>query len=94
MTSQSVNWYKGPMGNGIHQGETLQVKIEGAQYLSGGIYKDNLPVLAFFEMGETAKIALIKGRTWLGRPKGLSKGTYMLKTRTATNGWDDEFEIY
>ncbi len=95
MTSPySVNWIKGNQGNGINSGETVIVKVDGADYLSGGIYKDNLPVLAFFEMKDTAEIALIKGKTFFGRPKPLTKGTYTLKTRTATNGWDDEFQIY
>ena len=89
-----VNWISGESGNGISSGRTLVVKIDGAPYLSGGIYKDNLPVLAFFEMSNTASIPLVKGRTFFRKPKPLPKGKYTLKTRTATNGWDDEFQIY
>ena len=89
----SVNWLKTPDGNGISSGETVIVKVKGADYLSGGIYKDNLPVLAFFEMGNSASIPLVKGRTFLRRPKPLPRGKYVLKTRTAANGWDDEFQI-
>ena len=91
--SYSVNWEKTPAGNGIKSGETLVIVVKGADYLSGGIYKDNLPVLAFFEMGNSASIRLVKGRTFLRRPKPLPRGKYVLKTRTAANGWDDEFQI-
>ena len=52
-----------------------------------------MPVLAFFEMGHTVSIKLVKGKTILGRTKSLPKGTYTLKIRTASNGWDDEFYI-
>jgi len=92
-SSYSVNWYKGKSGNAIKSGDTLKLKVKGAEYISGGIYKNNLPILAFFEMKNTVSIRLVKGRTLLGRAKSLPKGTYVLKTRTAANGWDDSFEI-
>jgi len=94
MTSPySVNWYKGNSGNAIKGGDILKLKVKGVDYISGGIYQKNIPVLAFFEMKDTVSIRLVKGRTLLGRAKSLPKGTYVLKTRTAGNGWDDEFEI-
>ena len=89
-----VNWITGASGNGIKSGSTLTIKIDGVQYLSGGIYKDNFPVLAFFEMGSTVSIPLVKGRTFFRRPKPLPKGEYVLKVRAATQGWDDPFQIY
>ena len=88
-----VNWIKTSSGNGINSGDTLQVNIDGVDYISGAVYKDKFPVLVFFEMGAKVSLRLVKGRTWFGKAKPLPKGTYVLKCRTASNGWDDEFEI-
>lgn len=93
MSPYSVNWHKGKIGNAIKRGNTLKVTIRGTEYISGGIYRGKSLLLPFFEMSEKVSIRLVKGRTILGRAKSLSKGTYVLKIRTATNGWDDEFEI-
>jgi len=88
-----VNWERTPQGNGIKSGDTLTINVPGTDYISGGIFQNNFPVLAFFEMGENVSLRLVKGKTWFGTAKPLPRGTYVLKTRTATNGWDDKFEV-
>ena len=97
-TPYSVNWYAGQNGNGLIRGSTLNLKVEKAQHISGGVYRDNLPVLIFFEMGENVSLKLVKGRYPWGQAKPLPRGTYVLKTRAYVSGngkgWDDEFEIY
>ena len=95
-----VNWIKTPLGNGIRSGDILTVEVEGASHISGGVYKDNLPIQAGFAFGpdpmtfKLAKRAIVDGE-W--RTVGLALGKYTLKTRAYVDGrgqgWDDEFEI-
>ena len=91
--SYKVNWRKTPEGNGLWIGDDLEISIDGVEYISGGVFQNNMPVLAFFEMGDKVSLRMVKGRTWLGKAKPLPRGTYVLKCRTATQGYDDEFVI-
>lgn len=95
-----VNWIQTPQGNGIQSGTVLKVDVEGASHISGGIYKDDLPMQAGFSFDpdpltfKLAKRAIVDGE-W--RTVGLALGTYVLKTRAFVDGkgqgWDDEFQI-
>ena len=95
-----ANWVKTPQGNGVKSGTILEVDIQGASHISGGIYKDDLPIQAGFAFGpdplkfKLAKRARVDGK-W--RTVGLSLGSYVLKVRAFVDGrgqgWDDEFLI-
>lgn len=95
-----ANWTKMSEGNGITSGSTLTVSVDNASHISGGIYKDNLPVQIGFAFGpdpltfKLSKRARVDGE-W--RTVGLALGKYVLKIRAYVNnrgqGWDDEFEI-
>ena len=104
MAKYKVNWEDSDHGNSIKSGEDLEIEVLGAQFISGGVYKDNLPIFAIFEMGDKAKISIkIRDKkeedgTWFSR--GLLEGQYTLKIRThiptSTNyidGWDDDFYV-
>jgi len=86
-----VNWIKTPQGNGIEEGSTLTITADGADHISGGIYKKGFPVLAIFGKGSKASIKV--------KRLGISlKGPAVLKVRAYDkyyrgSGIDDAFEI-
>ena len=96
-----ANWTQTRQGNGIQSGSVLEVDIQDASHISGGIYKDDLPIQAGFAFGpeplkfKLAKRARVDGE-W--RTVGLALGSYVLKVRAFVNGkgqgWDDEFLIF
>lgn len=85
--------------NGIKSG-TVLVDVHGADHISGGIYKDDLPIQAGFAFGpdllkfKLAKRAMVEGK-W--RTVRLALGRYVLKVRAFVDGrgqgCDDEFLI-
>lgn len=89
--SYSVNWKTTPAGNGIEQGKTIVVTVKGAQHVSGGVFLNNLPIIAGFGMGNTMKIKLAT------RQYDLSGMVLVLKTRAYKNGqikgYDDAFIV-
>ena len=90
----TVNWIKTDKGNGIIAGNTIEVSVDEAGHISGGIYQNNFPVTINQVMGD--KISFKTKRGYFGRK--LPKGTYMLKIRGNFPdyrgfGYDDEFEI-
>jgi len=104
MPIYNTNFIQKDDGNSINSGTTLEVKIDGADHVSGGIYKDGLPIMADFGYKEDdgnaylrfklQKRAIVDGE-W--RSVGLALGTYTLKTRAWISnrgqGWDDEFKM-
>ena len=105
MPVYNTNFSQGTTGNFIASGEILVVTVEGADHVSGGIYKDNLPIQIDFgfkdsETGNAtlefklAKRAIVDG---IWRTVGLAPGDYTLKTRAYIagrgQGWTDKFEI-
>ena len=96
MAVYDTNFVKTKEGNGIKSGETLKITIDGATHVSGGIYKDNLPIQAGFEFNDTIEFKLAKRVYHEGQWKtaGYATGKYTLKIRTPGQGWDDEFLIF
>ena len=89
--SYSVNWESTPAGNAIEEGNTIIVKVPGAEFVSGGVYMNNLPIIAGFGSGDTMKIKLAT------RQHSLEGMTLVLKTRAykgmQIQGWDDAFLV-
>ena len=99
----STNFFKTDDGNAIKSLDTLKVTVDDADHISGGIYKDGLPIQADFGYGEDgkatlefklAKRAIVDG---IWRTVGLAPGEYTLKVRAYVDqrgqGWDDKFLI-
>lgn len=97
--SYDVNFVKSEFGNAILGGKELIVRVKGAEFISGGIYKDNLPVQVDFEMGKSIQFKLAKRKRGIfgWRTVPLKKGRYTLKIRAYVSGrgqgWDDEFYV-
>lgn len=89
--SYSVNWTKTPAGNAIKEHETITVKVSNAEFVSGGVYMNNLPIIAGFGMGDTMKIKLSR------KDMNLEGFSLVLKTRAwvdnRSQGWDDQFLV-
>lgn len=96
MAVYNTNFVKTKEGNGIKSGASLKITIDGASHVSGGIYKDDLPIQGGFEFGDTIEFKLAKRVFHEGvwRTAGYAEGTYTLKIRIPGNGWDDEFLIF
>jgi hypothetical protein len=74
-----TNFVKTPIGNGIKEKQTLHIDIAKAAHISGAIYKNNLPVIAFFSHGGHATVKIQrKGRSL--------KGLCVLKVRGSDKG--------
>ncbi len=89
-----VNWIKTDKGNGIFQGNLIEVECKEASHIAGGIYKNNFPVTINQVMGD--KITFKTKRGFFRR--NLPKGTYLLRIRGNYAdhrgfGYDDKFEI-
>jgi hypothetical protein len=91
MVKYLVNWERIPLGNAKSEGTILKIEIPNASYISGGIYQNNMPILAIFGHGSKAQILL--------KRKGKKlKGLAVLKIRGHTLdskgfGFDDAFII-
>ena len=89
--SYSVNWKNTPAGNGIAEGDTIIVTVKGAQHISGGVFFNDMPMIAGFAMGNTMKIKLAR-KGW-----NLKGSTFVLKTRAYKKGqiigYDDAFIV-
>ena len=105
MPVYNTNFVKSQTGNVIKSLDTLTVTVEGADHVSGGIYKDNLPIQIDFGFKDPdtgnaqlefklAKRAIVDG---IWRTVGLAPGKYLLKTRAYIagrgQGWEDLFDI-
>ena len=87
----TCNWVKTPDGNAIKEGNILKISAPGAHHISGGIYKNGLPIIALFGMGSQAS-----GK--VARKNKSLKGKALLKVRAYDEsyrgfGIDDIFEI-
>ena len=88
-----VGFERGPNGNQIKEKSILSVKIEGAHFFSGAVYKKGSPVIAFQTIPGDDYEEVVVHR------KGMSlRGKAELRIRAFDRswrgqGWDDEFEI-
>ena len=90
----STNFVKKGNTHGISEGDVLTITVEGANFLSGGIYQKGSPMISFqTEPGDNSVDVLVKR-------KGTSiKGKSVLKVRAYDEawrgqGWNDTFEIF
>lgn len=89
----STNFKKHKNGNAADEGTVLTIKVEGAYFISGGVYQCGVALLAFqTEAGDDTVDIILKR-------KGRSiKGKATLKVRAFDSqwrgaGWNDEFTI-
>lgn len=89
----AVSFFQGKDGNSVAEGSTLDIKIDGAYFFSGGIYKNGFPVIAFQTIpGDNTMEVVVKR-------KGISlKGKATLKIKAFDekwrgSGWSDDFII-
>lgn len=103
MAVYKVNWEDSDHGNSLKSGDDLEVEIAGAQFISGGVYKEGALVMPVWGFGDKATAILkVRDRTPDGQwfTRGFVEGTYTLKIRAHIpnsgqymNGWDDDFYI-
>ena len=90
----STNFVKHGSTHGISEGSVLNVKVDGAHFISGGIYQNGFPVVIFQTQPGDSEADIIVKR----KDKSL-KGTAVLKVRAYDDswkgsGWNDTFEIF
>jgi hypothetical protein len=89
----SASFITSKQGNAAKEGTTLRIRVDGAHFISGGIYQNGSPVIAFqTEAGDNDVEVLLK------RKDRSLKGKATLKVRAFDStwrgaGWNDEFEI-
>lgn len=107
MTSPySTNFIRTDQGNGIKQGQSLKVTIDGADWAQSAIYKDGMPINTDFDDNRDGKVVCefkllnrIVDRSGAIRIQYVpyQTGEYVLKTRAWINnrmqGWDDKFVV-
>lgn len=89
----SASFLKGKNGNAAKEGSILSVRVDGAHFLSGAVYQNGSPIIAFqTEAGDNTVDIILK------RKDRSIKGKAKLKIRAYDTfwrgaGWDDEFDI-
>jgi len=89
----SANFITSKQGNAAKEGSVLTIRVDGAHFISGGIYQNGFPVIAFQTQAGDNDVDVILRR----KDKSL-KGKATLKVRAYDSawrgaGWNDEFEI-
>lgn len=89
----NVNFEQTKNGNSIKENSIMKIKIDGAHFISGGIYQNNFPVVMFQTQAGDNDAELLVRR----KDKSL-KGKAVLKIKAFDSewrefGWTDEFLI-
>jgi len=89
----SANFITTKQGNAVKEGTILKIRVDGAHFITGGIYQCGFPVITFqTEAGDNDVEVLLKRKDRSFRGKATLKVRAFDSTWRGA-GWNDEFEI-